>query len=1000
MGLQSPKEGYYGSYPTKVNHQFQVVTLTKEGKPIARKNVEVKVYKIEWRWWWNSGNDNLSTYSSDQYHRPHKTMILNTDANGKGKFTLNIPKSERGRYLIRVIDPVSNHATGRTLYFYDNWWDNISSENKEAAKMLIFNSDKKIYQVGETAKITFPSAQISKALITLENASEVIRHQWINTQRGKTTVSLPITAKMAPNFFVSISLLQPHAKVENDLPIRLYGTIPIRVEDPPKRLEPQILMPEVLEPEKEFEVIVSEKHQKAMTYTIAIVEEGLLDLTRFKTPNPHHTFNASEALGVRTWDVYDNVVGAYAGSVDQVFAIGGDGSSSKGKNKKANRFKPVVKYLGPFSLKSGENAKHTVKLPNYIGSVRAMVVAGNSATEAYGNVEKTVKVKKPLMILASLPRKLSTGEKVTLPVTVFATDEKIKDVTVTVETSDGIQILDSKTSPLHFDTDGEKMVFFHLNVKKANGLNHIKVSAKSGSHTAKYHVEIDVVNPNPITSKVMNKTLKKNQQITIDFSTFGVEGTNEAVLQLSSMPPIDFDRRLDYLIRYPHGCVEQTTSSVFPQLYLTDLFDLSSQKKDEIEANIRRGIKRLGFFQRPNGGLSYWIGEGSTNDWGSTYAGHFMIEAEKKGYVLPFAFKSNWVHYQKRVARNWRPNKGGYSGDLLQAYRLYTLALSGNADLGAMNRLREFDELSNAAKWRLAAAYALVGQQQASRELANTAAIQFLDNHCRYSYGSITRNKAMVLETMLLLEDSRTFEFAKSIAKELSSDQWMSTQTTAYGLLAMGKLMLKNGGKSIQVDYNFKGKKQTVNTDKTIFETNLQVSKGSNTVQLTNKEGNALFVSLVTKGKLPLGSEIYESRGLTANISYSLPNGSPLNIQELQQGQEFIATVTIENLKNEVVQDIALTQIFPSGWEIVNTRFTNFGNTAISRARYTDIRDDRVNFYFDLGRARSKKHSKTFKVLLNASYLGTYYLPGIQAEAMYDHDYLVRGKGQWIQVVK
>ena len=826
MGLQSPKEGYYGSYPTKVNHQFQVVTLTKEGKPIARKNVEVKVYKIEWRWWWNSGNDNLSTYSSDQYHRPHKTMILNTDANGKGKFTLNIPKSERGRYLIRVIDPVSNHATGRTLYFYDNWWDNISSENKEAAKMLIFNSDKKIYQVGETAKITFPSAQISKALITLENASEVIRHQWINTQRGKTTVSLPITAKMAPNFFVSISLLQPHAKVENDLPIRLYGTIPIRVEDPPKRLEPQILMPEVLEPEKEFEVIVSEKHQKAMTYTIAIAEEGLLDLTRFKTPNPHHTFNASEALGVRTWDVYDNVVGAYAGSVDQVFAIGGDGSSSKGKNKKANRFKPVVKYLGPFSLKSGENAKHTVKLPNYIGSVRAMVVAGNSATEAYGNVEKTVKVKKPLMILASLPRKLSTGEKVTLPVTVFATDEKIKDVTVTVETSDGIQILDSKTSPLHFDTDGEKMVFFHLNVKKANGLNHIKVSAKSGSHTAKYRVEIDVVNPNPITSKVMNKTLKKNQQITIDFSTFGIEGTNEAVLQLSSMPPIDFDRRLDYLIRYPHGCVEQTTSSVFPQLYLTDLFDLSSQKKDEIEANIRRGIKRLGFFQRPNGGLSYWTGEGSTNDWGSTYAGHFMIEAEKKGYVLPFAFKSNWVHYQKRVARNWRPNKGGYSGDLLQAYRLYTLALSGNADLGAMNRLREFDELSNAAKWRLAAAYALVGQQQASRELANTAAIQFLDNHCRYSYGSITRNKAMVLETMLLLEDSRTFEFAKSIAKELSSDQWMSTQTTAYGLLAMGKLMLKNGGKSIQVDYNFKGKKQTVNTDKTIFETNLQVSKG------------------------------------------------------------------------------------------------------------------------------------------------------------------------------
>jgi uncharacterized protein YfaS (alpha-2-macroglobulin family) len=999
VGLQSPKEDDYGSYPTKSNHRFDIVTVTDQGKPVARKNVEVKVYKIRWRWWWSSGRDNLSSYNSDTYHQPYKSMRLNTGKDGKANFTLNIPKEDRGRFLIRVIDPVSKHATGRTLYFYDNWWENISSEDKEAAKMLIFNSDKKSYKVGETARITFPSAHVSNALISLENGNEVIEHQWVSTNKGKTSIDIKITPKMTPNFFVNISLLQPHAKVENDLPIRLYGTIPIKVENPAKKLEPVINMANSIEPEKEFEVTISEKSKKPMTYTLAIVEEGLLDLTRFKTPNPYGIFYAREALGVRTWDMFDEVMGAYSGSIDQVFAIGGDGTSSEAKNRKANRFKPVVKHLGPFILKPGENKKHTITLPNYIGAVRTMVVAGNSATEAYGNAEKSVKVKKPLMVLASLPRKLSPGEKVTLPVTVFATEDNIKNVDVTLELTDGIKVNGSSTKQLSFSKTGEQMAYFTLDVDKANGINKVKVTAKSGSHTAKYDVEIDVVNPNPMTSKVISKTLDANGSATIDFSTFGVEGTNSAVLQLSSVPPIDFERRLEYLIRYPHGCVEQTTSSVFPQLYMMDLFDLSASKKNEVEENIKNGIKRLGHFQRPNGGMSYWMGEANANDWGTSYAGHFMIEAEKKGYLLPFSFKSNWVRYQKEVARNWKPKYNTYSGDVNQAYRLYTLALSGNADLGAMNRLREFDGLSNEAKWRLAAAYAIVGQKQASAELSNTATIQFVDRYTRYNYGSVTRNKAMALETMLLLDDERTFEFAKSIAKDLSSSQWMSTQTTAYGLLAMGKLMIKNGGKSIKVDYNFNGKKETLTTSKTLLNRTLDVSEGNYKVQLTNKESNVVYVSIINKGKLPLGKEWEESRGISAQVSYTLPNGTPLNITELQQGQEFVAKVKVKNLTNDNVQDVALTQIFPSGWEIVNTRFTEYGGGTNSKARYTDIRDDRVNFYFDLARKGYRTGEMEFTVLLNASYLGTYYLPGVQAEAMYDNDYLVREKGKWIKVI-
>lgn len=1000
VGLQSPMEDSYGSYPTNSNHTFDVATVTAEGKPISRKNLEVKVFKIRWRWWWNSGKDNLSTYNSDTYHQPYKSIRISTDAKGRGNFKLNIPKAHRGRYLIRVIDPVSKHATGRTLYFYDNWWENISSGDKEAAKMLIFNSDKKTYQVGETAKITFPSANIGKALISMENGSEVIQHKWVDTKKGTTIVDIPITPEMTPNFFVNISLLQPHAKVQNDLPIRLYGTIPIMVEDPSKRLEPIIDMAESVEPEKEFTVKVSERNKKPMTYTLAIVEEGLLDLTRFKTPNPYGTFYAREALGVRTWDIFDDVIGAYTGSIDQVFAIGGDGTSASATNRKANRFKAVVKHLGPFILKSGENKEHKIKLPNYIGAVRTMVVAGNSHMEAYGNVDKSVKVKKPLMVLASLPRKLSPGEKVTLPVTVFATEKNIKNVDVEVELSDGIKVIGSNKAQLTFTKTGEQMAYFTLDVLKANGFNTVKVTAKSGSQEAKYNVEIDVVNPNPMTSKVTSRVLEANQNTSLDFSTFGVNGSNSAVVQISSVPPIDFNRRLEYLIRYPHGCVEQTTSSVFPQLFMAELFELSTEKKLEIEDNIKKGIIRLGNFQTTSGGLTYWMGESYTSDWGTSYAGHFMMEAEKKGYVLPFSFKNNWVRFQKDKARNWKPRNKGYSGDIEQSYRLYTLALSGNADLGAMNRLREFDGLSNSAKWRLAAAYALIGQKQASKELANTSSLQFNDDYYRYSYGSSTRNKAMALETMLLLDDNRSYELAKSVAKDLSGKSWYSTQTTAYALLSMGKLMIKNGGKAIKVEYVFKGEKDVMTTNKTFMDTKFELSKGNYKIDLSNKENNAVYVSLINKGKLPLGDELVESRGLTATISYSLANGTPLDVNQLEQGQEFVATVTVRNLGYQFVEDIALTQIFPSGWEIVNTRFTDYGGGTTSKARYTDIRDDRVNFYFDLSGRGSRGDEKQFKVLLNASYLGTYYLPGIQSEAMYDNDYLVRGKGKWIKVVK
>jgi uncharacterized protein YfaS (alpha-2-macroglobulin family) len=276
---------------------------------------------------------------------------------------------------------------------------------------------------------------------------------------------------------------------------------------------------------------------------------------------------------------------------------------------------------------------------------------------------------------------------------------------------------------------------------------------------------------------------------------------------------------------------------------LADIFDLTHKKKQEIQKNIENSIMRLDHFQNANGGLSYWIGESRANDWGTSYAGHFMIKAEKKGYAFPLSFKSNWINYQNQAARNWRPSYQSYNSDLAQAYRLYTLALAGNPDLAGMNRLRKFSEISNEAKWRLAAAYALAGQKEASENISASANINFKPQRYNYyTYGSVNRNRAMALETMVLTKDSKMRTLAEDIARDLSSNQWMSTQTTAYSLFAMAKMVNANGGKT-----------ESINTKSAIAQREFQVIDGANNLAFTYTKDNVVYVKVLNSGKLPLG---------------------------------------------------------------------------------------------------------------------------------------------------
>jgi hypothetical protein len=455
---------------------------------------------------------------------------------------------------------------------------------------------------------------------------------------------------------------------------------------------------------------------------------------------------------------------------------------------------------------------------------------------------------------------------------------------------------------------------------------------------------------------------------------------------------------------YPHGCIEQTTSAAFPQLYLGVVKELSEQETALTKFNITKAIERLKMFHARDGGFGYWPGNEASDEWGTTYAGHFLLEAADKGYFVQDDMLKRWKKYQKNKAAEWRriANKYYYyDNELIQAYRLYTLALAGVPELGAMNRLREQDALSVQSKWMLAAAYVKAGQPEAAKSLVGslTTAIKPYQE-MGYTYGSDVRDQAIILETLVLLnEKTKAFELVKILSSKLSNNYWMSTQTIAYTLKSIAQFVASEKRGELKYSYSYNGKEMNTVSNLPISQIPLQV-KGIQKlpVKIINESAGGLFVRVINTGIPAQGQEIAEERNLAVSVTYSSMKGEPIDVTNLQQGTEFMANVTVKNpgLRGDY-QNMALAQVFPSGWEINNGRLTNDeGLQKTDRGDYQDIRDDRVYTYFGLGNGSVR----TFKVVLTASYAGSFYLPGVSCEAMYDHSITSKQKGQMIEVVK
>ena len=994
VGLHKPDMDY-GFTRINASLEVPVVAVTPDGEAAPGRTLMYRVFHNENYWWWEYD-------SRDQFRLRFKrdfstkkileTSIISQDHPVPVAFT----PEEKGEYLIEVADADGHKAS---LFIRAYPWGSLPASGRDAGA-LVLKTDRENYAPGEIAVVSFPVPDTSSVLVTVSRGGNVVHSRWHTpSTRNTAQVEIPITEGMAPNAYVTVSVIQPHRQTANDRPLRMYGIVPLRVVDPNTRLDLTLTAPDELKPDDSFGVVVQTDDGKPAQLTLSVVDEGLLDITQFSTPDPWRAFFSKLRLGLHISDLFGQVIGVNIGDVFKTFAIGGDVALAAYRRDRLHeeqkqRFKSVSLFEGPVATDDQGRAVVSFVMPNYVGSVRIMVVAvrGN----AYGSVEKTVPVKTDLMVLPTLPRVLRPGDRVAVPATVFAMRDSLGPVEVAISTEGLLRVDGQARDTIVFQKAGEEDVLFMCTVPNAIGDARVEITATAGDVVTTHTTNLTISPSSPRISADDTREIRPGQAVALPIPDRGISGSNRARLTLHTRPNMKLGNRLLWLVRYPYGCVEQVVSAAFPQLYLKDILMVSDKSNEiarEIDDHINAAIRRLRRFRLSSGALSYWPGRSDPSLWGTLYAGHFLIEANALGYYVPDDLFYSWVQYEQSRALTTRDDL------MIRTYRVYLLALANQPALGAMNLLKESSlrDMTDVEKWLLAAAYYRAGSSAIANEiLRNAGTLANQDNRWESTFGSALRDRAMILSAMI---DFQRWEEADPLADEialaLASEMWYSTQSSSFALLALGKhIRATEGDQPLRLTGSVTlpgGEAVPFDSDSRFYNIDIESGFGQSVRVQLNPESTVTraFATLEWSG-VPLRADaVAESRSLQLDVRWRDDDGFPVYPDTLKQGATFWGHFSVKNTSVAHIREIALTQLLPSGWEIENTRLSGApmprwtSNLRLGREAYFDMRDDRATYFFDISPA---SNTQNFVVKLNAVTVGTFTLPPALVEAMYNNE--------------
>ena len=971
-----------------------IVALDENGKITSGRKLSIKVYQNRRYSWWESDDyERWDFRNQRQTYLVHEETITSGTAIREFKW---VPESD-GMIAVEIKDIEGGHSTSQ--FIYASYWGGYENlRNMPEASHLNLMSKKSSYNIDDSILISFEAPANGNALVSLESADKILEAKFVKATAGKNIVSFKAAKNMLPNVYAVVSLFMPLKSVEGEKPMRYYGILPINVEDEKTRLNLALNAPKEIKPGDEFTIEVTNSSKENASFTLAVVDEGLLDLTNFKTPDPWKYYFQKIALGIVTSDNYDEIIGALMPDMDSYLSIGGDEAVANMAGKqKTQRFKAVSLFSGIQEVKAGKTEKVTFKMPQYVGSVRAQLIGVSQ--NAFSKNEANIVVKKPLMILPTVPRAAKPGDKFKVPVSVFAMDDDVKNVNVNLQVSQELKIVGKNNFTLSFSKPGELDGSFEVEALPILGSAKVIVKAESGKHKISDTIDLPIMSSSAFYTEVLRGQITDGETWQTKINAFGIDGTHRATLVLSTMPNLSADERLDYLINYPYGCLEQTVSSVFPQLYIDKLRDLDSKTKQEITNNINGGIKRLAQFSLSQG-FSYWPNQsGNADSWSSSYAGHFMLEAKSAGYSIPQNLLNTWKSWEVEQA------KKTYTSDFRnQAYRLFLLAMAGEEQMGAMNLMKEnnLGKLDWLSKYLLAGAYHVAGKETIAKQVLEYSGNVLTDyRENSGTFGSALRDQALAALVLAKMNNfGEALKIYQELAKEWNSRRWWSTQESAFALLAFSALKDKFSAGDAEVEWRVGSK-----TEKVVVKANRPVridltSFGSQEVSV-NSLNATVFAELQTRG-LPMEDIVKtESKGLAIDRTLFSQNGEKITASQIKQGEAFWIVFGVRSFASSRVDNVALSSILPSSFEISNERLNEYDRPGwlnnipyLSTADYMDIRDDRINWFFSL----YPGETKAFAVQIHPSYAGEFRWPGLVLEAMYSPDYFARIAGSRIGV--